>query len=162
MISSVSQNTSTADAQVEALEPRRMFSVTVQALDTDANGLRELVIRGDTAANRVIVYDDSANASMQVAIDSNNNGQYDVGETFFDFSGGAAFEIVDVDLKSNNDTLSYLLVSDYDGDARGLSIVLGSGNDAFTLMSPTSGPTPNGTEFDPDGADFNDGSDFGA
>src|SRR4051812_16923867 len=104
MIPSVSQSTTSADARVEALEPRRLFSVTVQALDTDANGLRELVIRGDTAVNRVIVYDDSANASMQVAIDANNNAQFDPGETFFDFSGGPAFETVDIDLKENNDT----------------------------------------------------------
>jgi hypothetical protein len=142
---------------IEAMEPRRLFSVSVTPVDSDGDLVNELLINSDSASDNVLVFDDPQNSKTDVVIDTNDNGVFDVGEVNYQFS--QIFEEFEATMNGGNDHFTYYLVSDLtmpwatDLD-RAVLVDLGSGSNKFLATSPTSGTTPSGTDVDSDGADI--------
>ena len=116
---------------IERLEDRRLMAGDVSARIVNGN----LVVRGDDAANSIIVAHAPTNANefyVQGVNDANGvatrvNGTANGATTFRGFNGR-----IDIQLKGGNDSIVMAGII-----CRGLSVDLGSGNDQFVEYSLT-------------------------
>jgi hypothetical protein len=122
---------------LEYLAGRVVPAVVVTQLELDGDGAADDIrIVGDTGNNAVAIADNGSGV-IQISVDANRDGDTtDPGEltnAAFNFNGTTG--AVEVSLGAGNDAFTYNQTGILSGDARGISVNLGGGNNIATVAA---------------------------
>ncbi len=130
----------THNLAIESLEIRIVPTVTIQAgvdLDADGNADDVRIIGGSEHTGVVITDEGVGTGTLKLSVDKNGDGDFtDAGELQnFVIAVADDGAIIDLQLGSGNDKVTYSLDDNLQASRRRLSIDLGSGNDQFIFNS---------------------------